>query len=930
MKFLLRPLQLFVFAFLYISASASQAQQGADNQPPLREARVADDAFLKTPTPAWVLPAEIPETNEKAPVVFRLADTQFLVEAGATVFVRRAVLVNDNAALGEIGQLTIPFVPDYQKAQLHKLRILRGGQSLDRRETVNIRFLQRETRLESGIYSGVVIASLLINDVRVGDTLEYEYSVSGSNPVFQGKFFDAASWQLNIPVARRRVVLNHPAAREIRHRFVGNDPPRIEAVRESAGNNTRQIWTQDNLAAVRIAGYYPRGYAPVANLQFSEYRNWNEVARWAQTLFSAEVRIDDELASVIARIKALPGTDERASAALQFVQNKIRYFSVSLGESSHRPSAPQVVMKQRFGDCKDKSWLLIAMLRELGIAAQPVLVPLDGGAPAGDVLPTPGLFDHVIVGIDIDGKSYFVDPTRIGQAGALAQMGQIHENAEMLVAAENTSGLTTLRSENVAELNNSEVAERIAITAFSKPGTLTIRHTERGVNAEVLRMVAKTRPDDLAHGLNDDIVKRYPGAKASGQPAYDDNPAQNQFTITTRYDIANLEIEERDAWILRFLPANLVRIVGVPPSVQRNAPLGIAAFPFQGQYTLDVQFPPEVSAMLDPRSNRVRNKAFEFSMSERFRGNNAAYDMRLQTTANRVNPDDLSGFAADVRKMLQTMGGVIVVPKRLLTKPSASAAKTDSLGQRLTQRTEERIKRYTATIDSGKLRGKDLAAAYADRSSSYSDLDKTAESLKDAEQAIALDDGNPGHYRERAIQHFKLGDLQKSVADFTRALTLGADPAATYYRRGMTHFYLGKLDDALSDFEQSLTDSDTEARLFSMLWYAWTARQLDKPLPEKLQAEINTNAQGAWPRPALALFTGKLSPADVLKIAESKTGDERVMTLCEAYFYIGQYYLTQKDAATAKTYFEKARDTQVIVYIEHDAAKRELARLAKP
>lgn len=161
----------------------------------------------------------------------------------------------------------------------------------------------------------------------------------------------------------------------------------------------------------------------MANLQFSEYRNWNEVARWAQTLFSAEVRIDDELASVIARIKALPGTDERASAALQFVQNEIRYFSVSLGESSHRPSAPQVVMKQRFGDCKDKSWLLIAMLRELGIAAQPVLVPLDGGAPAGDVLPTPGLFDHVIVGIDIDGKSYFVDPTRIGQAGALAQMG---------------------------------------------------------------------------------------------------------------------------------------------------------------------------------------------------------------------------------------------------------------------------------------------------------------------------------------------------------------------------------------------------------------------------------------------------------------------------------------------------------------------------
>ncbi len=865
---------------------------------------------------------------DKAPVVFRLADTQFLVETGTTVFVRRAVLVNDNASLGEIGQLTIPFVPDYQKARLHKLRVLRGNDSLDKRETVNIRFLQRETRLESGIYSGVVIASLLINDVRVGDTLEYEYSVTGSNPVFQGKFADVASWRINIPVVKRRVVLNHPATRAIQHRFLGNDPPRIDPVKEALGANTRLTWTLDNLPAVRIEGYYPRGYAPMAHLQFSEYRNWNEVALWAQALFSAEVRIDDELAGVITRIKSLPDTDEQASAALQFVQNEIRYFSVSLGESSHRPSAPQVVMKQRFGDCKDKSWLLIAMLRELGIAAQPVLVPLDGSTHARDVLPTPGLFDHVIVRIDINGKSYFVDPTRIGQSGALAQMGQVHENAEVLIAAQNTSGLTTLRSDNVAELNNSEVAERIAISAFGKPGTLAIRNTEHGVSAEILRMVAKTRPEDLARALTDEVLKRYPGAKPTGTPEYEDNPNLNQFTVTTRYEAANLATEDRDAWVLRFLPSNLVRIVGVPPSVQRSTPLGIAAFPYQGRYTLDVQFPPEVSAMVDPRSNRVRNKAFEFNMSERFRGNNAGYEMRLQTMAGRVEPGDLNGFVADVRKMLQTMGGVIVVPKRLLTKPSATAS-GDSLGRRLTERTEERIKRYTATIDGGKLRGKDLAVTYADRGSAYSDLDKAAEALKDAEQAISLDDANPDYYRDRAIQQFKLGDFQKSIADFTRALTLGATPPNVYYRRGMTHYYLGKLEDALSDFEQSLSDGDTEGRLFATLWYAWTARQLGKPLPEKLQTEINANAQGAWPRPALAMLTGKLSPEEVLKVAEAKTGDERIMTLCEAYFYIGQYYLTQKDAAKAKSFFEKARDTNVIVYIEHDAAKRELDRMAK-
>ena len=42
------------------------------------------------------------------------------------------------------------------------------------------------------------------------------------------------------------------------------------------------------------------------------------------------------------KLRALPTDEARIAAALEFVQSEIRYFSVSLGESSHRPASPSM------------------------------------------------------------------------------------------------------------------------------------------------------------------------------------------------------------------------------------------------------------------------------------------------------------------------------------------------------------------------------------------------------------------------------------------------------------------------------------------------------------------------------------------------------------------------------------------------------------
>jgi lipoprotein NlpI len=88
-----------------------------------------------------------------------------------------------------------------------------------------------------------------------------------------------------------------------------------------------------------------------------------------------------------------------------------------------------------------------------------------------------------------------------------------------------------------------------------------------------------------------------------------------------------------------------------------------------------------------------------------------------------------------------------------------------------------------------------------------------------------------------------------------------------------------------------------------------------------------TDAHGEWPRPALAMLTGALSPEDLLKQLDEKKGDDRQMALSEGYFYLGEHYLIVGDGKTAQSYFEKARDQGVIIYTEHVAAGHELRRL---
>ena len=109
--------------------------------------------------------------------------------------------------------------------------------------------------------------------------------------------------------------------------------------------------------------------------------------------------------------------------ALELVQDKVRYLFNGMEEGNYVPQTPTQTWSVRYGDCKAKTLLLLAMLRELGIEAEAVLANSQLGDWLPRRLPTPGAFDHVIVRATIGGESLWLDGT--GSGARLADLGDV-------------------------------------------------------------------------------------------------------------------------------------------------------------------------------------------------------------------------------------------------------------------------------------------------------------------------------------------------------------------------------------------------------------------------------------------------------------------------------------------------------------------------
>jgi hypothetical protein len=128
-------------------------------------------------------------------------------------------------------------------------------------------------------------------------------------------------------------------------------------------------------------------------LGISSLPDWNVFTAWYDRIAQGSDVIDAPVKAEAADLAQGVNTRmEKIRRAFEFVSS-LRYIAIELGVQGFRPRTPAEVLNNRYGDCKDKANLLVALLRCMGVDARFVL--LDRGGSTDITFPS-WQFNHAI------------------------------------------------------------------------------------------------------------------------------------------------------------------------------------------------------------------------------------------------------------------------------------------------------------------------------------------------------------------------------------------------------------------------------------------------------------------------------------------------------------------------------------------------------
>jgi transglutaminase-like putative cysteine protease len=616
---------------------------------PLPRAWAADAAYRFAPAGNWVLPAT-PEYSAPEPAgetsdgTWLIAlDRQINVTAnGNDAYQYLAVRVSIAAGVERESQIDLEVDPSYQTIDIHFLRVRRGDTSIDARQDARITVLPQETQLRERIYNGGYNVNILLADVRPGDVVEYAYTTHSRETLFPGHYATSFVVGWSDPVHWHRVRIRAPLGRPMRARLSNSSTAPEFTVR---GTARELVLEGHDLAGIPAEDNRPTWYSPWPRLYVSDFKDWAEVARVVDPLYSAATRATPSVVTVAREISATGGSPEQlALKALQYVQEQVSYVSISIGHGGYQPAAPDTVLQRRYGDCKDKSVLLVALLAQLKISAQPALVHTRRGRILPDMLPTPFAFDHAMVRMQIGANTFWVDGTAVKRYAPLSVDGPPDFENALLVGSASERLVAIPRPSPESRLKETFVTVDVRAGA-GKPGKLTVLTRYHGSSADTMRAaIARSSLEQRRADYLDYATHYYASAKSAGPLQINDDTARDILDVREIYTLSSPFKTEKSKYALTLHADELYDYSRTISSSERRAPLALDYPVFVRQHITALM---PGTWPVHAEKVRVDNPAFRYESDVAYSGSKVELRYEYEALKEEVAPAALPKYLAD-------------------------------------------------------------------------------------------------------------------------------------------------------------------------------------------------------------------------------------------------------------------------------------------
>lgn len=593
--------------------------------------------------PAWVTVNEIDYNNQKLESEAEDGLLNLRIERQVSLrnqsrYYKRTIKILSEAGVQNGSEISVNFDPVYEQLTFNSVLIIRDGKQINKLQLAKFKTIQQEKELARHTYDGSLTALLVLDDVRKDDIIEYSYTIKGFNPIFKGKYAGEFDCNFAVPVANIYYKLIVADKQDI---TIKNRQTNIQPAMSKSGDETVYEWRLQNVAALHLESKTPDWYDPYASVLVSEFTDWAMVSNWAVPLFPQNPHISAPLLNKINTIKTSYNSDEeRTLAALHFVQDEIRYTATETGVYSHKPNQPDKIFAQRFGDCKDKSYLLVTMLQAMGIEAHPVLINTVDKKIIEERLPSPHAFDHCTVQVKIKSKIYWFDPTISFQRGPIDKISYPDYQVG-LVVSNDTKNLASIPFN---ETGVTDVQEIFIIGTLSGKSYLKVITANTGSYADAARY-------DFTNNSVYEMKNRYKNFYASyfdkinaDSLTYKSNDTSGSFTTTEYYTIDDIWKKEKNKTKIDFTSFVIDGNMSKPADKNRTMPFRLT-YPLHVRERLELTMPEDWP--IKTFDETINAPGFQMTGNGASEGNKVNLNYEYESLQDYVMPADAQAFFAN-------------------------------------------------------------------------------------------------------------------------------------------------------------------------------------------------------------------------------------------------------------------------------------------
>lgn len=360
--------------------------------------------------------------------------------------------------------------------------------------------------MENNIYDSMARkVSCTIPGVQIGEIVHLKYHRMAAKSRIENQFADMAITEWQCPILKATVIVDAPKERPLKKYAVRNAlENHLSFTQKEEGDRIIYKWETNYPSEQTFEDPdMPPLYTQVECVRYSTAADWREISRWYWDISVPHLEKTTE--AITNKVNEVGHDIEKL---YKWVAQEIRYMGITMEETSpgYAPHDVDITFNNRYGVCRDKAALLVAMLRIAGFEAYPILI--HNGAKQDPDVPMP-YFNHAIACVKQDGKIILMDPT---DESSRDLMPSYLSNKSYLVATPEGDPLRT--SPVVSPKENSLVINTKGMLEPTGAITFEMDLDFNGINDNSFRSSLVRMGRTEQRGFFQRVLKaRYPGAE---------------------------------------------------------------------------------------------------------------------------------------------------------------------------------------------------------------------------------------------------------------------------------------------------------------------------------------------------------------------------------------------------------------------------------